>query len=42
MRFFGVFVNFTGVNSYFLSARRNCKLDPETENSDFAPLPHHS
>ena len=42
MRFFGGFVNFTGVNSGFLSATHNCKLNPGVKNSDPSSLPRHS
>ena len=36
IKFFGDFVNFTGVNFRFLSARRICKSDFWVKNPEFA------
>ena len=41
IRFFDDFVNFTGVNSYFLSPRFKCKHPPEGKNRRFTSPPYH-
>ena len=41
MRFLGVFVNFTAVNSHFLSLCRKRKLSPEAGNRRFCFLTPH-
>lgn len=39
IQFFNVFVNFTAVNSHFLSDWRKRKPDPEVQNSRFTTPP---
>lgn len=41
MRFLRGFVNFTGVNSRFLSTSPICKLTIRVKNQGFSPLPRH-